>query len=76
MAKHEPDLTTMINRCHCEIAEVEAQIRAGHRDLQGLCMALADWSEELNILQNEKRRRDATRRRESGGTGGTQFLTE
>jgi hypothetical protein len=36
--------------------EIEAQIRAGHPDLQGLCLALSDWSAELRILQNEKRR--------------------
>ena len=39
-----------IRRCHAEIAAVEAQIRGGHPDLQGLCLALADWSEELRIL--------------------------
>jgi hypothetical protein len=33
-----------------EIAEVEAQIRAGNPDIQGLCLALADWSAELRIL--------------------------
>lgn len=30
---------------------------AGHRDVQGLCMALSDWSSELRILQDEQRRR-------------------
>jgi hypothetical protein len=32
---------------------VEAQIRAGHPDLQGLCLALADWSSELRLIQKE-----------------------
>jgi len=36
------------------VAAIEALIRAGHPDLQGLCLALADWSAELRLLQNEK----------------------
>ena len=43
--------------CRQEIAEIEAQIRAGHTDIDGLCLALSDWSAELRILQNEERRR-------------------
>jgi len=41
----------MIARCRAEIAAIEAQIRAGHPDLQGLCLALSDWSAELRLLQ-------------------------
>lgn len=33
-----------------EIEVVEAQPPAGHSDVQGLCLALADWSAELRIL--------------------------
>src|SRR5437588_2315378 len=40
-----------IDRCQREIAVIEAQIRAGHPDLRGLCLALADWSGELRLLQ-------------------------
>ena len=40
-----------MDRCQAEIAAVEAQIRAGHPDLQGLCLALADWSAELRLLR-------------------------
>jgi len=29
---------------------IEEQIRRGHPDLQGLCLALIDWSAELRIL--------------------------
>ena len=47
-----------------EIADIEAEIRAGHTDLQGLCLALSDWSAELRILQNEQSRRPGTRRRD------------
>jgi hypothetical protein len=46
-----------MERCHCEIAAIEAEILAGNPDLQGLCLALSDWSTELRILQDEKRRR-------------------
>ena len=40
-----------IDRCRREITAIEAQIRAGHRDLRGLCLALSDWSGELRLLQ-------------------------
>lgn len=40
-----------MERCRSEIAAAEAQIRAGHPDLQGLCLALADWSAELRLLR-------------------------
>lgn len=29
----------------------EGEIRAGHPDLEGLCLALSDWSGELLLLQ-------------------------
>jgi len=29
---------------------VEIQLRAGHPDVEGLCLALADWSAELRLL--------------------------
>ena len=45
-----------IDRCRKEISEIEALIMSGHPDLEGLCLALADWSQELRILQDEKRR--------------------
>ena len=56
-----------IARCRREIAEIEASIRAGHPDVQGLCLALADWSAELRILQNAQSLLASTRRREGGG---------
>jgi len=49
------DLATAIARCRREIATIEAEILAGNPDLQGLCLALADWSAELRILQNHQR---------------------
>jgi hypothetical protein len=33
--------------------EIESQIRTGHIDLQGLCLALFDWSAELRLLEKE-----------------------
>jgi hypothetical protein len=29
---------------------IEAQLRAGHSDVAGLCPALSDWSGELRLL--------------------------
>jgi hypothetical protein len=49
---------------------------AGHPDVEGLCLALSDWSSELCILQDEQRRRRETRRREKVGMGEAQDLTE
>jgi hypothetical protein len=43
----------MIERCRREIADIEAAIRAGHTDLDGLCLALSDWSAELRWLERE-----------------------
>ena len=42
-----------VERCHAEIATAETLLRAGHPDVDGLCMALADWSAELRILEAE-----------------------
>jgi hypothetical protein len=40
-------------RCHREIVEIERLLSAGHRDVQGLCLALSDWSAELRILEGQ-----------------------
>jgi hypothetical protein len=40
-----------IERCRREVAAIEAELRAGNLDVEGLCLALTDWSEELRILQ-------------------------
>lgn len=44
-----------IARCRREIADIEAQIRGGHPDVQGLCLALADWSAELQFIEGTRR---------------------
>ena len=40
-----------IARCRMEIADCEALLCAGHSDVAGLCLALADWSAELRLLE-------------------------
>jgi hypothetical protein len=42
-----------IERCRREIRLAEAELRAGHGDVHGLCLALADWSKELRLLLAE-----------------------
>jgi len=51
------ELEAAIERCRREIAEIEALILAGHRDVQGLCMALSDWSAELRLIEKDCRER-------------------
>lgn len=65
-----------MERCRREIAAIEAEILAGNPDLQGLCLALSDWSAELCILQDQKRRQEKTRRRDVKGMVESQALTE
>ena len=43
-----------MERCRREIAAIEGQLRAGHPDVLGLCLALADWSAELRIIEAER----------------------
>ncbi len=40
-----------IDRCRAEMTEAERLLRAGHPDVEGLCLALADWSAEFRILE-------------------------
>jgi len=55
---------------------VEGLLLAGHPDIQGLCLALSDWSAELQILREEQRRQEGSRRRVGKGTGDAQGLRE
>jgi len=55
-----------IERCRREIAEIKALLLSGHRDVEGLCLALADWSAELRLLEQEK-----SRRAQAPAAGGT-----
>jgi hypothetical protein len=54
-----------MERCRREIAAIEDQLRAGRPDVHGLCLALADWSAELRILDAEQE----TPAEPSGGCG-------
>jgi hypothetical protein len=56
-----------MDRCRTEIAEAKRLLRAGHPDVEGLCMALADWSGELKLLEEEERRQSGDRRRGVAG---------
>ena len=52
---------TAIERCDQEIAEAEAMLRAGHRNMEGLLQALMDWSAERQLLSDlEGSRAEAT----------------
>ena len=53
VADDQSQSTTRIERCRREIAEIEALIRAEHPDVEGLCLALSDWSAELRLLEAE-----------------------
>jgi hypothetical protein len=44
-----------IDRCRREISGIENLLRSGHSDVEGLCLALADWSAELRLLEHESR---------------------
>ena len=55
MVAHNPFTREGIEQCRREIAAIEEQLRAGHSDIHGLCLALADWSAELRILEGEQR---------------------
>ncbi len=54
-----------IDRCHAEIAAIEALLLAGHQDVEGLCMALSDWSAELRLVESEPAHGSSNRRREA-----------
>jgi hypothetical protein len=41
-----------VDRCHAQIADIEALLLAGHPDVEGLCLALSDWSTELRIIES------------------------
>jgi hypothetical protein len=45
-----------IDRCRREIAAVESELRAGNPDVEGLCLALMDWSAELRLLEEARKR--------------------
>jgi hypothetical protein len=48
-----PDVQRKMARCRTEIAAVIALLQTGHPDVEGLCLALADWSAQLRILEKD-----------------------
>ena len=52
--EREARLQREIERCQAEIATAERLLRNGHPDLEGLCLALADWSAELQLLERSE----------------------
>ena len=52
-APRDSRLQREIDRCRREIAQLEHEIREGHPDVAGLCLALRDWSAELRILEGQ-----------------------
>jgi len=58
-----------MERCRREIAAIEGEIRSGNPDLQGLFLALSDWSAELRILQREVRTHEDSRQDRAVGGG-------
>ncbi len=49
-----------VERCIAEIEAAEAQLRAGHPDMQGLLLCLADWHTERRLIEKEERHGNAT----------------
>ncbi len=50
----EVDRQREMERCRAELAQAERLLRDGHTDVAGLCLALADWSAELKILEGQE----------------------
>jgi len=62
------DLLLQSERCRREIAECEMLLRSGHPDMEGLCLALSDWSTELRIIHGfERAGAEAERPSDTGG---------
>jgi hypothetical protein len=40
------------------LAEIEGMLRSGHPDVPGLCLALADWSAELQLILQSSNARE------------------
>jgi hypothetical protein len=40
-------------RCEAEISNLKNELRRGHSDIEGLCLALSDWAGELRMIEQE-----------------------
>jgi hypothetical protein len=56
-----------IERCRREIAAIKAELLAGNPDVAGLCLALADWSTELRLIERQRHAEASPTDREPGG---------
>jgi hypothetical protein len=45
-----------MERCRREIVAIEDLLQAGHGEVAGLCLALLDWSAELRILKEQRKK--------------------
>ena len=45
-----------MERCLRELAAIEAELLAGNPHVEGLCLALSDWSMELRLIRLEQRK--------------------
>ena len=54
----EPD---DLARCDAEVAHIEALLRGGHLDVEGLLLALSDWSFEKRLIEAAIRCRESTK---------------
>ena len=63
------DWQLQFERCEREIAECEQQLREGHPEVEGLCRAIADWSGELVLLNEERNDHHASRPDSNGDPG-------
>ena len=43
-------LSEEAERCRVEITAIKALLVGGHADIEGLCLALSDWSAELALI--------------------------
>jgi hypothetical protein len=39
--------------CDAEIAQAKAALAAGHPEIEGLCLAVADWAENKRLIEAE-----------------------
>jgi hypothetical protein len=44
---------TDLERTEFEIADIRRQLEAGHPDVEGLCLALMDWSQNKRMIEEE-----------------------
>ena len=55
MAFDPNDLESQREQCLRERAECERLLKSGHPDVEGLCLAVADWSAELRFIDGLER---------------------